>query len=154
MSETTASNRVIAAALALFAAAALALVALPSKADAATDLTGVFTGDAIHGPFSFAPDLEPYETDIVLRVNGRRITGMYLEARLECPEVAIRDLRYSRLVMRKKIPIGSGGGFSFERNHIRVRGTIGRRAASGSLSASYMGCETPGVEWSAKKRRF
>jgi hypothetical protein len=90
----------------------------------------------------------------VLRVNGRRITGMYHEARLECPEVSIRDLRHSRLVMRKKIPIGSGGGFSFERNHIRVRGTIGRRAALGSLSASYMGCETPGVEWSAKKRRF
>ena len=135
----------------LAALAGLALVA-PS-AQALPDRTGVYSGDAVHELFSFAPDAEPYETGFVVRVNERRVTGIHVDVRLECPEVSIIDLRFSKLVLRTKPRLTASDAFVLKANGITVRGRIGKRSAEGTIEAEKGACKSPGAKWTARKRR-
>jgi hypothetical protein len=133
--------------------ALMGIMLLAPSADAAPSRTGVYSGDAVHDPFSFAPDAEPYESSIVVRVNDRRISGIHVEVRLECPEVSIIDLRVSKLVLRKKPRLTRADNFVFERNGIRVTGQIGARKAEGKIEAAKGSCKSPGATWVAHKTR-
>jgi hypothetical protein len=139
-------------ALALAAACALALAAMGAPAaHASGDLTGVYSGKAEHDVFSFAPDAEPYVSSFTVRVNDRRVTGIHVDVRLECPEVSILDLRLSKLVLRTKPQLTATDGFTLRRNGITVRGHIGRRKASGTIHAVKGDCESPDVAWTARR---
>jgi hypothetical protein len=129
------------------------LAALPAAADAAPARSGVYTGTAVHPPFSFAPDIEPYDTRFVVTVLRGRVVGMFVEARMECPNVTIMDKRFWSLKFRGPKLSGSGG-FTLRKKGIVVSGTIGKRVASGTISASDGACDVSGVKWDAKKKRF
>jgi hypothetical protein len=144
--------RVRGLALAVACVAAIGVAGAPA-ANASGGLTGVYTGKAVHDPFSFAPDLPPYKTTIVVRVLNGHLSGIYAEARLECPEVSIIDLRIARLGLRHLPELSPTNGFTVHRNGVTVRGHIGRNKASGTMRASKGDCESPDISWSATRRR-
>jgi hypothetical protein len=133
--------------------ALMAILLVAPSANALPSRTGVYAGDAIHDPFSFAPDADPYESSIVVRVNDRRISGIHVDVRLECPEVSIMDLRFSKLVLRTKPRLTGADNFVFERNGIRVTGHIGARKAEGKIQAAKCSCKSPGATWVARRAR-
>ena len=133
--------------------AVIAILLVVPSANALPSRTGVFAGDAVHEPMSFAPDAEPYESSIVVRVNDRRISGIHVDVRLECPEVSIMDLRFSKLVLRKKPRLTAADNFVFERNGIKVTGHIGTRKAYGKIQAAKGSCKSPGATWEARRAR-
>jgi hypothetical protein len=133
--------------------ALIATLLLVPSANALPDRTGVFSGKAVHDAFSFAPDAEPYESSIVVRVNNRRVTGIHVDVRLECPEVSIIDLRFSKLVLREKPRLTAADGFVFQRNGIKVTGHVGARKAYGKVEASKGSCKSPGATWEARRTR-
>ena len=89
----------------------------------------------------------------MVRVLDGHLSGIYAEARLECPEVSILDLRIARLGLRHLPKLGPANGFTVRRNGITVRGHVGRNKASGTMRASKDGCEAPDITWSATRRR-
>ncbi|HEX6652161.1 MAG TPA: hypothetical protein VF072_05415 [Thermoleophilaceae bacterium] len=107
----------------------------------------------MHDPFSFAPELPPYTTTIVLRVLDGHVSGIYAEARLECPEVSIMDLRVARLGLRHLPALSAANGFTLRRNGITVRGHVGRNRAGGTIHASKGDCASPDITWTAARRR-
>jgi hypothetical protein len=130
-----------------------ALAALPAPADAASGRSGVYIGQAVHPQFSFAPEGEPYDTRFVVTVLRGRVVGMFVEARMECPNVSIMDKRFWRLKFRGPKLNGSGG-FTLKKKGITVSGSIGKNAAAGTISASDGACKVSGVKWEAKRKRF
>ena len=139
-------------ALAAACVAAIGVAGAPA-ANAGGGLTGVYTGKAVHDPFSFAPDLPPYKTTFVLRVIDGHLSGIYAEARLECPEVSIIDLRVARLGTRHMPALSATNGFTLRRNGVTVRGHVGRQRATGTIHASKGDCESPDITWTAPRRR-
>jgi hypothetical protein len=144
--------RVRGLALAAACVAAIGVAGAPA-ANASGGLTGVYTGKAVHDPFSFAPDLPPYETTFVLRMIDGQLSGIYAEARLECPEVSITDLRVARLGMRRMPALSPTNGFTLRANGVIVRGHVGRNRAAGTIHASKGDCESPDITWTAARRR-
>lgn len=138
-------------ALAAVCVAAIGVAGAPA-ANASGGVTGVYTGTAVHDPFSFAPDLPPYKTKFVLRMNDGHLSGIYAEARLECPEVSIWDLRLARLGVRHMPDLSSANGFTLRGNGITVRGHVGRTKASGTIHAAKGDCESPDITWTARRR--
>ena len=133
--------------------ALMAILLVAPSANALPDRSGVFSGKAVHDAFTFAPDAEPYKSSIVVRVNDRRVTGIHVDVRLECPEVSIIDLRFSRLVLRDKPRLTAADGFIFQRNGIKVTGHVGARKAYGKVEASKGSCKSPGATWEARRAR-
>jgi len=143
-------RRLFARRLALFGAAALlvAVLAAPTQADTPDR---VFRGKATHYAIDLAPDAESYVTTFVVRANDKRITGIHVEARVECLDpVQIFDLRYSKF-LRQGPKLGPGGGFSLTANGISVRGEVGKRRAFGSIEAVKGPCKSPGARWTARR---
>ena len=138
-------------ALAAACVAALAVTGAPA-ANASGGITGVYTGQASHDPFSFAPDLPPYKTKFVLRMNDGHLSGIYAEARMECPEVSIWDVRVARLGLRNMPDLNGTGGFTLRAKGITVRGHVGKTKASGTIHAAKGDCESPDITWTAKRR--
>ncbi len=119
-------------------------------------VTGVWSGEAEFPPPSFAPDAEPYTTNIVVRANDGHVTGVTLRVRMECPSIAVSEPQLLIGYRLGKGPaIGAGGSFSVSEDGVRVSGTLGANAASGSISGSMNGCSVgAGAKWSAAKQRF
>lgn len=121
-----------------------------------SSVTGVWAGEAEFPPPSFAPDADPYTTNIVVRANDGRVTGVTLRVRMECPGIAVSEPQLSIGYRLGKGPtISAGGSFSVTEDGVRVSGTLGANAAAGSISGSMNGCSVgSGASWSATKQRF
>ncbi len=126
------------------------------RAPRGSSVTGVWSGEAEFPPPSFAPDAEPYTTNIVVRANDGHITGVTLRVRMECPGIAVSEPQLLIGYRLGKGPtIGAGGNFSVSEDGVRVSGTLGANAAAGSISGSMNGCTVgAGASWSATKQRF
>jgi hypothetical protein len=130
---------------------------VPSAFGAKGKLTGNYVGEAVH-PALVTDAGEVYTTNIVVRIYKGVLTGIGVEARMECPDIdAIMDVEYHSLSLSKKdrVKLNKKGAFNFSKNGIHVAGHAGKKAASGSISASNgAGCSVSGVTWTAEKNRF
>lgn len=119
-------------------------------------VTGVWAGEAEFPPPSFAPDADPYVTNIVVRAYQGHVTGVVVRVRMECPGIAVSEPQLSVGYRLGRGPaIGAGGGFALSKDGVRVSGTLGANSAAGSISGSMNGCSVgAGASWSATKQRF
>lgn len=120
-------------------AALVVCIAIVAPASAA--VTGNFSGET-------SQDLgldEPYTTDIVFSIlNGRMVT-VVAEVRMQCGPAEIRDVRVLKSYKTGRGPqLSGGGGFAFTVQGAHISGSIGKKAGSGTISASKGGCSGDG----------
>jgi hypothetical protein len=133
--------------------AALGVVAaLPAAAQA--DITGSYAGKAVHPAPSFAPDAAPYEANFAMSILHSRLRAIAGTVRMECLETSIDQRKLESLRLpRGGVKLSPTGGFVFNQGGIEVRGKVGARSASGTITAGIGDCGVLGVKWHATKTR-
>lgn len=135
--------------------ALLALTALMPASNANAAQYSRYIGEAVHPPFFGLTDVEPYVSDVILTFKDDVLYGVYLEARTECPETAIRDVEVFKEPLKKSDRVKlKGGSFKFSKGGITIRGSVGKKTASGTMSATAGNCSVNRVTWSATKKRY
>ena len=143
--------------LGLLGGALLAFVAIAPTSSAGAAEYSRYIGEATHPLFFGLTEAEtdPYVSDVILTFKDDVLYGVYLEARTECPEVAIRDVTVFKEPLKKSDRVKARhGNFHFSKGGISIRGSVGKRSASGTMSATAANCSVDGVEWTAKKKRY
>ena len=128
---------------------------IPASNASAADQYKRYIGEATHPPFFGLTDVEPYVSDVILTFKNDVLYGVYLEARTECPETAIRDVEVFKEPLKKSDRVKlRGGSFKFSKGGITIRGSVGKREASGTMSATASNCSVNDVSWTATKKRY
>lgn len=136
----------------LLLAALAATVAAPAGADAESSVSGIYAGKIQHR--SPGPEIDEdkiFPGSIVLRTYRGKLTGIYVETRVFCPD-GVKDLRITKDPSKSKQPsLGTKGGFAYSANGIRVQGVITGARAEGTVVSQDGECHGSG-SFRIKKR--
>ena len=139
----------------LLVTSVLAFAGLVPASNAGAAEYSRYIGEATHPLFFGLTDVDPYVSDVILTFKDDVLYGVYLEARTECPETAIRDVTVFKEPLKRSDRVKvRNGSFRFSKGGITISGNVGKRKASGTMSANAANCSVDGVEWSAAKKRY
>lgn len=140
--------------LALVAALVLlAAAAGPAPAKSPPDRTGVFAGELHHE----SADGVAFDTDIVLTIarskGAIRLASVAAIVRTYCPDPGVADIHLTS-VGKVGPRVDSKGRFTLKRQGVVLRGRVGSKQLTGSITASVGDCTLPRLTFTARKRVF